>query len=147
MGFEFSCKNLTIGSLLLSCLNSTDVEANNLAFYEFDSCYAGMSSLECNTLVEKRSERALNYFKGFAGYKTAEYLLDETGYLPITKRAIHFIDDLRTFETNSGIYFYGGDRLQVKDFLGVKNSYLEAKLDFESGFKIDGFKLEYSYRF
>jgi hypothetical protein len=147
MVFEFSCKKLAVGSALLSCLYSADAESNDFYSTSFGECHERMSSLECHRIHEKNTDRALNYFTAFVSYKSAEYILDETGYLPITKSIIHLIDDIRSIDTVHGIYYYGGDKLQVKDFMGVKDSYLEVKLGLDSSFKVDEFKLQYSVRF
>jgi hypothetical protein len=147
MGFELSCKKLAVSSVLLSSLLSGDANSDDFYFDNFSYCSSGMSQVECNYVFEKRSERVFNYFKAFAGYRVAEYVLDKSGYLPMTKKIVGVTRELSTFDSSYGTYFYTGKSLQVKDFMNVKNSYLELKLGFDSGLSIDEFKIQYSVRF
>jgi hypothetical protein len=147
MNFELVCKNITFSSVLASSLISLPVSSNDFYSNKFDGCYDGMSQFECYDITEKNKNRALRYFRTFVGYKSAEYILDQTGYLPVAKDLIHFINDFRTIDTSYGVYYYSGDGLQIKDFMGVKDSYLEFKLGFDSSFDVERVKLQYSVRF
>ncbi len=95
--------------------------------------------------IDRREERAKRYFKGFVALKSLEYALDEIGYLKSVKRGVRFVDELRTFHTaNYGNFIYGGDRLQIENFMDVKDTYLEIKFDLSGK---DKFELSYSVRF
>jgi hypothetical protein len=147
MDFDLSPKKLVFGSVLLSSFLSCDAKSEVFYSNDFSYCGRGIPQVECDYMYEKRSERAFNYFKAFVVYKAAEYVLDETGYLPAANEIIGFARELSTFDSPYGTYFFNGKSLMVKDFMNVKNSYLELKLGFDSNLSVDKFKVQYSVRF